>query len=150
MAVGDGSIVGDALGCGDGLGRTGVNEGEGRTVVAGWVKVTVAATTRVTVGGSGVVSALTAMAARAPRLAKASARHRMTVQKPTKSRTILRTWLRGTRLRSNSIGIRVYHRGIQRMSIHTLEQMQGICRGETAGNVVGQVDNKALLDAIFY
>ena len=87
MGVGDGSVVGDALGSGDlvaGMNATLVADGAS---VAGCVAVTIATTKRVTVGGIGVVNTLTAIDANAPRLAKANARHSSTSQKPTNSIT---------------------------------------------------------------
>ena len=103
--VGEGSTVGDELGCGDAVGGMGVTVG---TAVGGGVSVALgAATKRVTVGGIGVVSALTARAVRGARLTMAAARHSKTAQKAAKSKTTRLTWLRGTTLRSNCMGIRV-------------------------------------------
>ena len=147
MGVGDGSIVGDELASGVRL--AGIRVNDGATVGGAWVKVTVATTKRVTVGGSGVVSALTAMAASAPRLAKANARHRTTAQKPTKSKMMRRTWLRGTRLRSNSIGIRVYHRDIRPLSGMDSTDARDM-PGRNAGVLwSAKLATKALLDTLF-
>src|SRR5436305_9786751 len=104
MAVGDGSMVAEGLGRGEAVGGTNVGEG---TRVGACVSVAVGTTNRVTVGGMGVVKAPTARAVRGSRLIKASARQAMTAQNAPKSRITRLTWLRGTMLRSNCMGIRV-------------------------------------------
>jgi hypothetical protein len=108
--VGDGSVVADELGASDKVGGTAVLEG----ATGGGVDVAVRTTKRVTVGGIGVVNALTAIDDKDWRLAKANAKHDSVTQKPTNSKTTRLTWRPGTSLRSNCMGIRVYHKGVRK------------------------------------
>ncbi len=92
------------------------------TLVGGWVSVGVRATKEVTVGGNGDVMAETVRAARRSRLTKATARQPRTAQKAAKSTTTRFTGPRDTRLRSNSMSLRVYHRGFRKQLIMALRE----------------------------
>jgi len=108
MGVGEGSIVGDELGVADLVGGRVVAIVATRcTSVIDGATVAVDTTKRVTVGGIGVVSALTARAVRGARLAMATAKHSKIAQKAAKRKTTRLTWVRGTTLRSNCMGIKV-------------------------------------------
>ena len=131
MGVGDGSIVADELGAGDNVGATDVLEG---ATVGGGVTVGVWTTKRVTVGGIGVVNALTANAVRVPRLAKANTRQTSTTQNARNRSTTRLTWLPGTRLRSNCMGIRVYHSGPGKLDGAWRAPVQGLCRDSAVSN----------------